>query len=106
LGGSKQRQNVLVPEWIREDRSLSIHCLRGLVETDGAVYLDRGYQMVVFSTVMPALAQQVDAMIRSLGFRPRLYRIRQSPGKDALKYPVRLSRQVRAFLDLVQPLKA
>ncbi|MGH8236810.1 MAG: hypothetical protein ACREXP_07275 [Steroidobacteraceae bacterium] len=37
LGGSKQHQNVLVPAWIRQDRSLSIHCLQGLIETDGAV---------------------------------------------------------------------
>lgn len=105
-GGSKQRQSVLVPEWVHRDRSLAVHCLRGLVETDGAVYLDRGYQMVSFSTVMPGLAQQVDAMVRSLGFQSRLDRIRQAPEKDAFKYHVRLSRQVRAFLDLVQPLKA
>ncbi len=32
LGGSKRRQNVLVPEWICGDRALSIHCLRGLIE--------------------------------------------------------------------------
>jgi LAGLIDADG-like domain len=106
LGGSKQRQNVLVPEWICRDRALSIHCLRGLIETDGCVYLDRGYQMVSFSTVIPGLAQQVDEMVRSLGFRPRLYRIRQCPGNASFKYQVRLSREVRAFLDLVQPLKA
>lgn len=106
LGGSKQRQNVLVPEWIFGDRALSIHCLRGLIETDGCVYLDRGYQMVSFSTVIPGLAQQVDEMMRSLGFRPRLYRVRQCPEKASFKYQVRLSRGVRAFVDLVRPLKA
>lgn len=106
LGGSKQRQNVLVPAWIREERPLSIHCLRGLIETDGALYLDRGYQMVMFSTVMPGLADQVDAMIRAFGFRPHLYRVRQAPGKDTFKYQVRLSRDVRAFLELVAPVKA
>lgn len=87
------------------DRSLSVHCLRGLIETDGAVYLDRGYQMVIFSTVMAGLARQVEGMMRSLGFRARLYRVRQCPGKDTFKYHVRLSRQVSAFLDVVQPLK-
>jgi hypothetical protein len=106
LGGSKRRQGVLAPEWVCQDRSLSIRCLQGLIETDGAVYLDRGYQMVVFSTVMADLARQVAAMMRSLGFRPRLYRICQCPGKAGFKYHVRLSRDVRAFLELVQPLKA
>jgi len=105
LGGSKQRQNVLVPKWICDDRLFSIHCLRGLIETDGTVYVDRGYPMVGFSTVIPGLAQQVDSMIRNLGFRPRLYRVRQCPERATFKYQVRLSRQVRDFLDLVAPLK-
>lgn len=87
LGGSKQRQNVLVPEWICGDRALSIHCLRGLIETDGCVYLDRGYQMVSFSTVIPGLAQQVDEMVRSLGCRPRRCRIRQMPRKGVVQVP-------------------
>ena len=105
LDGSKQRQNVRVPKWICDDRSLSIHCLRGLIETDGSIYVDRGYPMVAFSTVMYGLALQVEAMMRGLGFCPRMYRVRQCPGKDAFKYHVRLSRQVRAFLDVVEPLK-
>ena len=95
-----------MPKWICDDRSLSIHCLRGLIETDGSVYVDRGYQMVIFSTVMFGLAEQVAVMMRSLGFSPRLYRVRQCPGKDTFKYHMRLSRHVAAFLDLVQPLKA
>lgn len=105
-GGSKSSQCVLVPDWILETRLLTVHCLQGLIETDGAVYFDRGYPMVGFSTVMPALAQQVETMMRSLGFRPRLYRILQDRGKESFKYHVRLSRDVRAFLDLVRPSKA
>jgi LAGLIDADG-like domain len=104
-GGSKHHQCVQVPKWICEDRSLSIHCLRGLIETDGAIYFDRGSPMVIFSTVIPQLAQQVDAMMRDLGFAPRLYRGRRSPRNPSFKYQVRLSREVPAFLKLVQPAK-
>jgi LAGLIDADG-like domain len=104
-GGSKQHQAVRTPAWVCEDRSLSIRCLQGLIETDATVYTDRGYQMVAFSTVIAGLAQQVDVMMRDLGFRPRVYRVRQSAGKTSFKYHVRLSRDVPAFLLLVQPLK-
>ena len=38
LGGSKHHQGVEVPRWICEDRLLTIPCLRGLIETDGAIY--------------------------------------------------------------------
>jgi hypothetical protein len=105
-GGSKHRQCVEVPAWICEDRSLRVPCLRGLIETDGAIYSDRGYPMVIFSTVIPKLAQQVELMMRELRFRPHLYATRQSPTRACLKYQVRLSKDVLAFLDLVNPLKA
>jgi hypothetical protein len=104
-GGTKVQQDVRVPIWICDDRALSVHCLQGLIETDGSVYSDRGYQMVGFSSVIAGLAQQVHLMTRNLGFRPRLYRVRQSPEKLSFKYHVRLSRDVPAFVQLVQPLK-
>jgi hypothetical protein len=105
LGGSKRSQKVQVPAWICESQALSIACLRGLIETDGAIYHDRGYPMVLFSTAIPSLAKQVDQMIRDLGFRCRLYPTR-SAGRSPHKYQVRLSRDVLKFLDLVRPLKA
>jgi hypothetical protein len=105
LGGSKHRQGVEVPRWICEDRLLCIPCLRGLIETDGAIYRDRGYPMVIFSTVISRLAQQVEGMMRDLGFRPHLYRTRQDRTSVSVKYQVRLSQDVPAFLTLVNPLK-
>jgi LAGLIDADG-like domain len=105
LGGSKHRQGVEVPRWICEDRLLCIPCLRGLIETDGAIYRDRGYPMVIFSTVISRLAQQVEGMMRDLGFRPHLCRTRQDRTSVSVKYQVRLSQDVLAFLTLVNPLK-
>jgi hypothetical protein len=61
--------------------------------------------MVMFSTVIPELAQQVLAIILDLGFRARLYRVPQSRDCTTLKYHVRLSHSVPAFLELVRPLK-
>ena len=104
-GGSRHHQCVRVPSWVCEDDLLSVQCLQGLIETDGSIYTDRGYRMVIFSTVIAELAQQVDVMIRKLGFRPHLYKVRQERDKVAFKYQVRLSRDVAAFLRLVQPLK-
>ncbi len=105
-GGSKHRQGVQVPGWIFEDSSLHIPCLQGLIETDGSIYSDRGYPMVIFSTIIPPLAQQVEAMMKDLGFRPHLYEIRQCPTAVSFKYQVRLSQGVLDFLALVNPLKA
>jgi hypothetical protein len=105
LGGSKQRQNVRVPEWVSGDRTLTISCLRGLIETDGTVYSDRGYRMVMFSSVILNLAQQVKGMFEGLGFKPRFYEIHPRETQMSTKYQVRLSRDVQPFLDLVKPQK-
>lgn len=62
--------------------------------------------MVIFSTVIPNLAHQVELLMRDLRFRPHLYTTRQSPTRACLKYQVRLSKDVLALLALVNPLKA
>jgi hypothetical protein len=56
-------------------------------------------------SVIAGLAEQVEFMIRNLGFQPRLYKVPQTPASTSFKYQVRLSRDVAAFLQLVQPLK-
>jgi hypothetical protein len=105
-GGSKQQQQIGVPEWILADLCFVVPCLRGLIETDGCIYVDRGYPMVMFSTVVPGLARQVFAMIEALEFAPHIYGIRDRASGRVIKYQVRLSRNVRPFLDLVKPVKA
>jgi hypothetical protein len=42
--------------------------------------------MVIFSTVIPKLAQQVELMMRELRFGPHLYATRQGPTRACLKY--------------------
>lgn len=104
-GGSKYRQNVQVPEWILEQKRYVIPCLRGLIETDGAIYLDRGYRMVIFSTIIQELARQTYSMMALLGFNANLYTLAQKPPNAPFKYQVRLSKNVNNFLRIVRPLK-
>jgi len=58
---------------------------------------------ITCDTKYPALIAKIRG---ALGFGPRLYRIPQSPQRVSFKYHVRLSRDVPAFVRLVQPLKA
>lgn len=39
-GGSKNIQEVKIPDWIKNDKHLSLICLKGLFQTDGSIYLD------------------------------------------------------------------
>ncbi len=96
--GSKHKQNVSIPFWIKNNRRFAIACLRGLFQTDGCLYNDRGYTMVNFVTVIPKLALQVKTMIEELGFEPKLYKI-ATPHLP--KYTLRMSRDTQNFIDLI-----
>ncbi len=87
-GGSKYKQSVSVPQWIKENKRYSMKCLQGLLVTDGSLYLDRGYRMINFTTVIPRLAQDVREMIVNLWFSSRIYRLK-TKGKD--KYVIKNS---------------
>src|SRR5258708_4597734 len=43
LSGPKYKQRVRVPSWIFNNPEWIKRCLRGLIETDGCVYVDRKY---------------------------------------------------------------
>lgn len=101
--GSKITQNVRVPEWIRTNQTFSKACLRGLIQTDGCIYIDRGYPMVNFTNSCKPLALDVKQMIDDLGFRPNVYilKTRLNP-----KYNVRVSRDAKLFVRTLKLAKA
>ena len=97
-GGPKYKQNIAVPNWIIKNRKYSIACLRGLLETDGSIYDDRGYKMVNFVTIIPGLAENVVNIIKKLGFRANIYKIKS---KNSAKYTIRLSKNVGRFIQTI-----
>lgn len=99
--GSKFAQKVSVPEWVKQRQSYKISCLKGLTETDGSIYLDRGYKTVLFSTIIPELAGDVFKMMESLGFNPNIYKTKRINRKQKTIYYVRLSKDVSRFIDLI-----
>ncbi len=99
--GSKMAQKVSIPTWIKENNNYKILCLRGLLETDGSIYFDRGYKTVMIVSAIPTLAIQIHEMILSLGYPARIYKIE----KKHLIYRIRLSKHVDGFLELIKPEK-
>jgi len=108
--GSKFAQKVSIPEWIKENRKYKINCLKGLIETDGSIYYDRGYKMMIFTTIIPKLANDFYEAVVSLGFNPHLYKIKRKDDpryiNQQIVYHIRLSKNVNEFLKLVKPEKS
>ena len=94
--GPKDKQNVQVPNWIKAEHKFIRECLRGLLQTDGCIYKDRGYTMIGFVNTSTNLAYDVFKMINTLGYRPNMQKFKQENGK--IKYTVRLSRNALKFI--------
>jgi hypothetical protein len=108
--GDKFSQRATVPLWVLSDRTYTINCLRGLIETDGSIYRDRGYLMMIFVTIIPELAESFQYMVESLGFQPKTYKIEFKKGlynyNHQTRYNIRLSKKVREFLNIILPEKS
>jgi hypothetical protein len=95
-GGPKIVQDVGVHSWIKADARFTKECLRGLFQTDGCIYKDRGYLMVNFTNAGQRLADDVFFMMKTLGYHPHIQKIYQK--KIYLRYTVRLSKNTEAFI--------
>ena len=77
--GDKVRQQVGVPLWVKDKKSYSIACLRGLVDTDGCVikhrYSAKGkmyyYKKLSFTNSSVPLLKFVFEILSGLGMNPR-----------------------------------
>lgn len=97
--GPKYKQGVRIPGWIKRERELTIRCLRGLFETDGSYYQDRGYNMAGFVTIIPSLAKDVEKSIKKIGFKSHTYLIKTG---SKSRYNMRVSRDAEKFVKLIK----
>ena len=97
-GGSKIIQKVSVPLWIKQNKIYQKECLRGLFQTDGSIYFDRGYKMVNFTSVCYTLIKDVRDMLDNIGFDVK---IRKGIYKEKVKYVIRISKNTDKFIKII-----
>lgn len=95
--GSKIKQKVGVPVWIKQDILYIKECLRGLFQTDGSIYLDREYKMVNFTSADYTLIEDVRFMLEKIGFNTKI-RTSHNKIKNQTKYVIRISKDVEVFI--------
>ncbi|HUV47069.1 MAG TPA: LAGLIDADG family homing endonuclease [Candidatus Bathyarchaeia archaeon] len=78
--GNKVKQQVDIPTWIKSSTNYQIACLRGLMDTDGGVFLHKYkvnrkiylYKKICFSNRSLPLLYFVNKTLKRLGFTPKL----------------------------------
>ena len=128
LTGDKVKNQISVPNWIKRDelwikynqknwelkyRPLVIGCLRGLVDTDGPIYVDHFNKIIGigFKNASFSLVHDFKEMCKSLKIRTG--KITKSPYKSkssnkiyiAYQILIRAKSHVKKFLELIKPKK-
>lgn len=78
--GNKVRQQVDAPDWIKSSLKYKMACVRGLMDTDGGVFLHRYkvngkdyfYRKICFSNKSIPLLMFVKKTLEELGFKPKI----------------------------------
>ena len=97
--GSKIKQKISIPLWIKNNNDYIKNCLRGLFQTDGSIYMDRNYLTVNFVTCIPTLMSDIEEMIRKIGFKPNLQKTNESKNK---KYTLRVNKDASEFIKAIK----
>ena len=77
--GNKVKQQVDVPDWIKKNKKFQISCLRGLVDTDGSIFIHRyrvngkwySYKKLDFSSQSKPLRKFVYKTMQDISLSPR-----------------------------------
>lgn len=96
--GNKIKQQVDIPRWIKNDKAYSIACLRGLIDTDGCVFIHRYmsdgkqyvYKKVSFTSHSKPLLRSVLKILKNLNIGARITKtwrdVRIDAQRDVKKY--------------------
>lgn len=94
--GSKFKQNVKVPDWIKKNKIYIKECLRGLFQSDGSIYIDRGYIMINLSCSIDSLAQDTIQILKTIDHTPNTQKMIAPSGKT--RYIIRISKNSNQFI--------
>src|SRR3989344_4206395 len=78
--GNKIKQNLDIPEWVQNNKSFLLACIRGLVDTDGCIFQENhrikgklySYPRLAFTSASPPLRLSVIKALEDIGLHPRL----------------------------------
>lgn len=80
--GNKVKQKIDIPDWIQRNKKFQIACVRGLVDTDGSIFIHRyrvggktyRYKKLAFTSLSLNLLYSAYSILKNLGLNPRIAR--------------------------------
>lgn len=108
--GNKKLNQVSVPAWIKKNNKFVIACLRGLLDTDGSIFLIGDAIKINFVNSSYHLVSDFLEMCQKIEVKTsNIHKtIRKTKkGKKVIGYDVQIGakNQIKKFLDITQPMK-
>lgn len=80
--GNKVKQEVDIPNWIKQNHEFRKTCIRGLIDTDGCIFHERhkiknkiySYKRINFTSASLKLINSVYEILKDFGFNPKIRR--------------------------------
>ncbi len=102
--GNKIKQQVDIPDWIKKSKSYLISCIRGLMDTDGCIFMHKykvngkwyNYKKLSFSNHSKPLINSVFEGFRRLNMSPRIT-------KDGRDVRIERKNDVYRYFAIVNP---
>ena len=109
--GNKIKQNIDIPSWIKKDKKLSLRCVRGLMDTDGCIFIHSykvngktyNYNKIAFTSKCSLLLESVRKILINLGLHVRMTKdsndIRIENKNDVAMYMAHIGTSNQKFIN-------
>ncbi len=94
--GKKYKQKIAIPKWIDFNPEYTRFFIKGLFESDGSIYKDRGYTMANLVSYNKEIVDYVITHAITLGFRLSLSTHQE---KNGVKYTARIAKDSLRFIE-------
>jgi len=111
--GDKVKNQLDIPSWIFTDNSFIMRCLKGLIDTDGTISINKSFRCfrISFVSASKPLVESFKRMCNILGIstgsllHSKVFDTRYNKYYYSHSVAVSAKKDVRKFLDLIQPKK-
>ncbi len=102
--GDKIRNQIGVPEWILNNRTYVLACLRGLIDTDGSIFLNKHNKIIGinFKNTSIPLITDFKIMCQKLGIKTSVI-TRNEKLRKGYKISIQSKNEVAKFLYTLKP---
>lgn len=94
--GKKNEQIIKIPSWIETNEDFIKNFIKGIFESDGSIYNDRGYLMANVVSYNKEVVDYTCTRLQDLGFSPKQYHTKER-GRD--RYTMRVSKRTQELID-------